>query len=220
MIEMETRVGTQERLGDGTVIETRFTQKPLSVVDPSDTAIHELEHGILAPDKVVEISVIPGPGYLGKTEMSSYDDVAFAGPASQKRSGVSHDLSVIDYKGDSPEAAQATARIMLASIDNRLKMQVAGHLQAEGTLSGGQFRNAIRRFSEGEIVEVTVTTPDGQKETTTEKGVKGEVIIVDFSKIEPVFEDEDEESEDTAGNILKFPKKPEIDEAENLEHVA
>lgn len=211
MREIEAQIGTQEKLSDGTVIETKFTERQLNLGTPTSTAVHEIEHGLLAQSKVKRISVVPGPGYAGITELTAYDEVAFAGPASQGRNGVEYDLSAIEYSGGNPESAKMAAAIRLSAIDEDVKTKIAAHLQAEKTLSGNQFRRAVNRFTEGEVVEIKVTNPDGIEETITQKGVKGEIIIVDFSSLP----DQEAEKKEKPNNILEFPKKPKFqDEAD------
>lgn len=38
----------------------------------------------------------------------------------------------------------------------------------------------MKRVEEGEVVELTTTKPDGGVKKTIEKGIKGEIVIVDF----------------------------------------
>jgi len=213
---MEALVGKQERLEDGHIFEAKLASKPLSRTTPSETALHEIEHGLLG--KVRKISVVPGPGYLGMTELASYDAVAFAGPASQGRDGVGHDLNVISHMGGNEDAAIMAARIRLASISDEVKEKVAGHLQAEGTLSGARFDEAVRRAKTGEVVDIIVTRPDGTKVTTRETGVKGETVIVDFTKLlrekQAKKAEAEEANEIKGGTLLHFPEKPEAPAAE------
>lgn len=178
--KMEALIGTERRLGDGTVVKVDAKGKQLSYVPPSDTANHEFEHAALAMNKLIKVSVIPGPGYLGITEMDSYDEVAFLGPESRGRKGTGHDVSVVESQGGNVGAGKMQARINLAAINSEVQRKVAGHLQAEGTLTREGFKNAMRIAEQGTTVETTIITPDGRTIVQQESGVQGESIIVDF----------------------------------------
>lgn len=211
MKEIETQIGRKEYLPDGSIVESRIINPLILADNYSDTAYHEALHAATAPRKVEMVSIVPGPGYLGITKFSSFDAAAAAAPHAHGKSGTSWDTTLIAMQGGSVSGASAEAKSRLAGKGEHVEA-VARRLEVVKSMSGGEVREIMRRVDVGEEVEITITSASGEKEIKTEEGVRGEIIIVDFTNIS---EKADSNEEEIDVNIIKFPEKTqEIQESE------
>src|SRR5438309_2024694 len=82
----------------------------------SETSIHETRHGVAGIKNgsyVRRMSIIPGPGYLGITELDRFDAIAFMAPHAAGCDGTGHDVSVVAYMGHNPGVAAGAANALL-----------------------------------------------------------------------------------------------------------
>lgn len=91
---------------DGLRVEviTKKYEPKLRKGNPSGTSNHETDHGLTAVvrgTRVKKMTNIPDSknGSLGSTELESFDPYAAGAAAVKKRTGVSYDLMVLNYKG-------------------------------------------------------------------------------------------------------------------------
>jgi hypothetical protein len=137
---------------------------------PGETAYHEAEHAVIEPHHVKKVSIVPGPGYLGITEMTSMSAVVALGPKSRGRGGTGWDEHIAEQIGSS--GAESAARAILSGLEDEIE-EVAYALEEKKTLSGSELIEVMRSVDEGRDYEVFVKTPDGKEEVFTQQTARG-----------------------------------------------
>ena len=106
------KIGVPVGRADGSFVVFERRRKTLKR-GGGGTARHEARHAVAAEangTRVVFASIIPGPGYLGITQLSAFDAIAAAAPHAHGDSGTGHDVSIIEHAGESVGAAGAAAK--------------------------------------------------------------------------------------------------------------
>lgn len=134
---------------------------------PSNTAVHEAKHAGVAekrkPGSVKMASIVPGPGYLGITEMHSMDAVAAAAPHAHGMSGTGFDVHIIGQMGADVHAAGAAARVIMSANEDETD-EIAYALEEKKTMSGSEIRWAMQNIDLRNEVVVFIFSPEGKKE--------------------------------------------------------
>jgi hypothetical protein len=169
-------VGETTVLGNGTRVEVVKRKKPKKRRSFGATAIHEARHAVTAEangTSVVYATIIPGPGYLGLTQLSSYDAAAVAAPHAHGDDGTSGDEAILAQEGHSVEGAGAKARAILADKSEQVEA-VAEALQQKGSISGGTIRAIMGAINDDRFeVVMRIYPPDGK--TTERVAESGEI---------------------------------------------
>lgn len=129
----------------------------------SDTALHEAKHviaGIEDGAMVEEVSVIPGPDYLGITKFNRFTEAGAAAPHADGHSGTSWDVSLIEMHGGSVISAGVRGRNSILRKSKHV-LKVAQELDKRGTLHGPEVMQIYRELEEGEEIKIDIRTPDG-----------------------------------------------------------
>lgn len=188
------------RVGMGTeyVGNTRINvvQKPELPRPPrplvSDTARHEAKHAVVAEANgttVKRVSIVPGPGYAGITELTRHDPIAAM--ASHGEKGTGHDRLITRLMGHSEDASARAAKEFINKNSEEIKA-VAHALDKNKTLGGNEVRKIISQVSEEKNkprekkADVFITDANGgQKKIEDVSVVAGTVMVmgkwVDFS---------------------------------------
>lgn len=181
--------GQAKKLQDGSTVTVRI-KNPLQRFRASETALHEIEHAFVGAKRGVgieEVSVVPGPGYLGFTRFSRPDAVAAAAPHANGRDGTEHDMNIVEHLGADESSACSAARTILAGREKLIE-QLAGFLEFKQSIDGGEFLSALFHFEQGADVEIVRTAEDGTESRTTKHGVKENkdlvLSVADIPKIQ------------------------------------
>lgn len=137
--------------------------KHFDMVEPGTTAIHEGIHvvaTILTDNHVEEASIVPGPGYLGRT-IAGFSPIAFMAPHAMGCDGTGHDISVVIWKGYDPNSLAEAARSTLAGHEDEI-YAVSSLIEAQGTISGYEAKWIMDEITHPEA-QVEITNPLGQK---------------------------------------------------------
>ena len=73
-------------------------------------ARHEAKHAFPNPDNVKTVTIIPGPGYFGLTELHIPDPVAALAPHATGEDGTGHDVVVASFMTNDVSSAENVAR--------------------------------------------------------------------------------------------------------------
>jgi len=178
MKEIRIGLGESGYTSNGAKVSVEIID-PLSISNnPSNTAIHESLHAVTAGEKVKKVSIVPGLGYLGITELDSFDAAAAAAPHAFGMSGTGHDEVLVEYSGVSISSADSSAKSKLQGKERHV-MSVAGYLENKKTITGNQVKRVMDRVDKGENVFVKIEKPDGDEDSYTLNGVKEEIIMVE-----------------------------------------
>lgn len=146
-------------------------------------ARHEAIHAVLAEvtgTSVRSVTIRPGPGYLGLTELSGFNAIAAAGPEADGCDGTEYDMSII---GVGTSAAVSAAKSTIPENEDAIG-EVACDLEQKGSMSGGEVRDAMKKGKdrEGEFL-VHLITPDGQEHTIFKKGSEKKEIEISNAEL-------------------------------------
>jgi hypothetical protein len=155
-------------------------------VRAGSTAKHEARHAVAAVingTRVRSVTIRPGPGYLGRTELANADPVAAAASyATGRDGGEGGDEMIVFLIGN--KSSEATARGII--LRNQEKVEaVASKIEEKETLSGGEVEAVMQQVDEQvENVIVTVENLDrGTRITEKTKAKKG-IVVFDSTWIE------------------------------------
>lgn len=149
-----------------------------------DTALHEAAHVIPNVKNVRRASRNPGPGYLGITELYSFDAVAAMGPDSLGHSGTGHDRRITAYHGHDLGTSASVARKMIT--ENWEEWQaIARGIEASGEISGYEAEDIVKRVRNPEV-NVSITTANGKERSFVTKTRKADGYIVPLVLSEPL----------------------------------
>lgn len=131
---------------------------------PGNTAIHEAKHAGVAEKKktgaVKRVSITPGPGYLGITEMNVMIAAAAAAPDADHMSGTGHDVRVIEMMGVSLSTARSEAKNIMAQSEDEIE-EIAYQLEEKKDMSGGEVRQAMLDAKNRYEEVIFFRSPDG-----------------------------------------------------------
>lgn len=149
----------------------------------SRVARHEAIHAVLAEvtgTSVRSVTIRPGPGYLGLTELSSFNAIAVAGPEADGSDGTDYDMSII---GAGASSAVSAAKSTIPENEDIID-EVACDLDEKGNMNGGEVRDAMRRRrnEEGEFL-IHLITPDGREHTIFKKTIKKDDIEIPIDEL-------------------------------------
>lgn len=153
-------------------------------VVPGETAIHEAKHAVAAVvngTPVKEVTIIPGPGYLGLTELGRPDPIAAAAPYATGSKGGEYDVSVIPLMGGDVNSASSAGRSIIYGNPEAVE-EVASVVEERKTITGYEVKQAMNRVGnkrkEGEKATVFIKNPDGREQRITDVNVKNGVVMV------------------------------------------
>lgn len=148
----------------------------------NSTAKHEAMHVVAAINNgtsVESVTIIPGPGYSGLTELSRPDPVAALAPHANGADGTSFDVYIAGLMGHSPESLGGVARGIIGAHQEEVEA-VAVALEEERTLGSGGINKAIEEYKvpKYDTAKISVQAPDGeQKEIKSIKVEQNQVMI-------------------------------------------
>jgi ATP-dependent Zn protease len=143
---------------------------------PGETAYHEAEHAVIEPHHVKNVSIVPGTGYNGITEMTKMSATVALGPHSRGRKGTGWDRFIASQMGVNISAAESAARAILASKEHEVE-EVAYALEERKTLSGTELMAVIRSVDEGRDITVFIKAPDGAERSITQKTSENTIFL-------------------------------------------
>jgi hypothetical protein len=155
-------------------------------VIPSQTTKHETDHALATdPDNLIDVTVIPGHGYSGRTRMRSPDIVAAAAAHANGRSGTGYDMFIVHLSGDEGSAI-GSARNRL-SAKKKYRPAVESLIEQEKTVSGGKIKARMAQVDEelelGRKVNLEIKLRNGKTEQRTERA-KDKVITIEVIEAE------------------------------------
>lgn len=146
---------------------------------PTDTAEHEATHAVVAilnGTGVKSASVIPGPGYLGITELTGFDAVAAAAPHAMGHDGTGWDMTLVQAMGHDAGSVANVARD-IAGKSQEIIQEVASHLDNNGSLSGNRIHDIVQDVQKGEKVKVTIHDADSGETTVEELRARDGILM-------------------------------------------
>jgi hypothetical protein len=168
---------------NGYQIHVQSTKSEEPQITPGTTALHEAKHAVVAIRNgtgVKNVTITPGPGYLGLTELTRPDPVAAAAPHADGCSGTDHDVHIIAIMGADLGASSKVAAGITASNREEIKA-VASLLEAKRTLSGGDIDEtikAVQNKKNGQTEALIIIKAPDEKEQTLKSSVKnGKVML-------------------------------------------
>lgn len=164
-IEASVSLGSTLRHQSGVEISVASRSR-IKYETPGETSRHEAAHGVIDPSNVKRISRVPGPGYLGITEVYHPDTVMAAAAHADGHSGTGHDMMLVDLFG-SP-ADLDLAKSTLASRGEE-KHALASAVEAHGTLGNGEVQEVMQEVKYGKPVTVTQRHPNGERKQREER---------------------------------------------------
>lgn len=177
--EFEISLGTNkvvETVGGGRVVI--IPKNPFAKM-PGPISIHEAAHAVTAEDKGSHaelVSIVPGPGYLGRTNLNEFNGVASMAPHAIGCSGTGQDMAVVEMMGYNPNSLAAEAKEVVD--DNWDEIYGVGSLlEARGTIFRNEVLWAIDQVRNPEV-ELGVINPLGEERHFAIKARRGEWIAV------------------------------------------
>lgn len=152
-------------------------------VVPSDTALHEATHTVPAlvnGTPVEEVSIVPGPGYLGITKLGRPDPIAALAPHSTGHNGTGHDVFIASLMVNDIGPASNVAKSIAQSRQKEIAA-VASLLEEKGTITGYEAKEAmdsVDRKKEENKATVFIKSPDGSEKRIPDVNVDNGVVIV------------------------------------------
>lgn len=143
-------------------------------------ARHEIKHAIVDPENVESITIIPGPGYLGLTQLRSPDPVAALAPHATGEGGTGHDVMVASFMTDNVSSAENVAKGIVQNNTEEIE-QAASLLEEKKTMTGNELKqaiNSVRNKEEVQKVTIFVKSPDGSERSVPNLDVKNDVVIL------------------------------------------
>ena len=180
MREAVVGIGRKTWLQDGTRVEVTQIDGAEIADELDSTAEHEAFHVLAGFERgvgVIKATNVPGPGYGGYAQFTSFDSVVAAAPHAFGCDGTGHDLQQIEENGDSVSASLKVARALLSS-KTRHMAAIATVIQNERVASGSQMKEAKEKVEEGSTVQVEVTSTDGKRTTKRVFGVKEDKLTI------------------------------------------
>ncbi len=172
-------VTEQKKLKGGETITITKVRGPeiAETIDP--VALHEACHTLAAlvlGIPVHRVSTVPGPGYLGVTELGAFNPVVAAAAAAWGCDGAGDedspgsDIWQIKHSGEGISSALSRARHILDA--RRIELYtIASAIQRSRTISGSEAAHAKREAEHGTLLEVRLRRADG-RETTVRRTVR------------------------------------------------
>lgn len=148
----------------------------------SETAIHEAEHVVAAKKNgtgVRLVTVIPGPGYNGLTQLDRFDPVAAAAPHGRGRRGTGWDIYLVGAMGHNVGSASKTGSNIVEA-NPHLVNAVAKKLDANKTLDGFDVDEAMRKAEEDrrkQEVEIIFEMPDGTRQKIEKQKAENGIVV-------------------------------------------
>lgn len=184
MRETVVGLGKTVWLQDGTKVEAKTIDGPEIDRELNSTAEHEAFHvaaGLFRGVGVIMATNIPGPGYGGFAQFTSFDSVVAAAPEAFGCGGTGMDLQMIEENGDSVQGAVAAARALL---HDRWKhvAAIATAIQRKRVISGAEARSVKQRVDDGSTVEVKITKASGQVERREKHFIRDDRVQVPIDR--------------------------------------
>ena len=174
-------INEQAQLMDGSEVWTQLILPEWENVILTETEEHETLHAVVGEKvhhgSVKEVSTIPGPGYLGYTQMNFMTAEAAIAPDALRMRGTGEDRRIVSQMRVSEGAAATVAKNIVRNSPDEIK-SVGFELQKKRILSGTEVRVAMARVHEGAEMEVFRLMPDGK--TTSSQQKAGEQVVFDL----------------------------------------
>jgi hypothetical protein len=162
----------------------RVTVEPLTAKKKTvggSVATHEARHAVAAVANGTEVrsaTIVPGPGYLGLTELSRPDPISAAAPHATGSNGTGHDVFIIGLMGYDVSTASNVARGIIAN-NHKEVAAVAALLEEKRTVTGHEIQETMKNVSKKEErVMVIVEDADvGKIHIEEVQATKGVVVF-------------------------------------------
>lgn len=150
---------------------------------PGETAMHEAAH-VVAAGRIEYATIIPSGDALGTTKPTKMTAASAAAPESLGHHGTGWDMYLTEHiLGVAPGTAKAAARAALSGREEEM-YEVAAILQKKKTIVQGDVEDARTNVINNRFgihpVEVTITLPNGEINTSKTQSFRGEVRIQDL----------------------------------------
>ena len=148
----------------------------------NSTAKHEAMHVVAAINNgtsVESVTIVPGPGYSGLTELSRPDPVAALAPHANGADGTSYDVYIAGLMGHSPESLGGVARGIIGAHQDEVEA-VAVALEEERTLGNGGINRAIEEYKRPkfETAKVSIQNSEGGRVEISKAEVRDNIVMV------------------------------------------
>lgn len=160
-------------------------------VVPGDTAIHEATHAVPAAingTPIEQVSIIPGPGYLGITKLGRPDAISALAPHATGASGTGHDVFIASLMVPNISSAENVARSIVYNNKEKIN-EVATDLEENKTMSGSQVKAAMDRVDkkkvEGDKATVFIKNPDGFEQRIPDLDIRDGIVILPTDNMIP-----------------------------------
>ncbi len=141
-------LGTEYIGSTRVIVVPKFTQQRFTRSPVSDTARHEAKHAVVAEangTSVKRVTIVPGPGYGGLTELSRFDPIAAM--ASHGEKGTGHDRLITRINGHDENAMARAAKDFISKNGEEVDA-VANALDKNKTLDGNKVRKIMKEVYE------------------------------------------------------------------------
>lgn len=178
-IEIPVSVGKVTYLPDGSKVEAaeRFQRRKKG----GNTAVHEAKHVIAAKEtgtRVKSVTIIPGPGYLGLTELAAFNSIAALAPDADGMEGTSHDVFIAASAGADLSASRSAAKAINIKKAEYIEA-VSDALEENLTLNEPEIDKVMDEVDKGKIVDITTRRTDGEMEKS-EVRAKNNIVMFPF----------------------------------------
>jgi hypothetical protein len=161
-------IGRNAYLEDGTRVSAQLVQPEWAGVSLTSTEEHEVIHAVVSEKVLVgsvdEVSIVPGPGYLGYMRPNRMTAAAAIAPHALGMSGTGHDVMIVEHMGGS-SGAGSVARTIVRESSDEIKA-VGLELKKKKTLTGGDVREAMK-------------SPDGAEQKITRKSTRENLFVTE-----------------------------------------
>lgn len=146
------------------------------------TARHEAKHAFPNPDNVKTVTIIPGPGYFGLTELHIPDPVAALAPDATGEDGTGWDVrAAISITGGNIGPASNVAKSIVNENAEEVE-EVASVLEEKKTISGYEVKQAIdnvrNKRKVGEKATLFIKSPEGFEQRIPDVDVRNGIVIL------------------------------------------
>ncbi|PIR80332.1 MAG: hypothetical protein COU25_00670 [Candidatus Levybacteria bacterium CG10_big_fil_rev_8_21_14_0_10_35_13] len=177
-IEAGTSFGLDQRFVVNNLVLTAQGEQLRPKRKPKDkVAIHEAQHAVFGASLV---TIVPGDGYLGKTEPDGpVKPIQAVAPHAAGGEGTGHDLNIVRMMGYSPESLMGAARSELAAREEEVNAIAVG-LEDEKTLTSSGIKRVIFEYKtpKFETAKVFVQNADGGKAEISGVEVRDNIVMM------------------------------------------
>lgn len=159
---------------------------PPPYLEPGSTSVHEAIHTVTAEvngTPVKSVTIVPGPGYSGLTELSSFDPVAAVAPHAYGCNGTSYDIFIAgQVLGHNVGSLGGVARNIIGNHTEEI-WSITNALETNKTLSGYDVRRLmgevvdLKNKQKNPTAELSISKPDGSQNKISGLRYTGGIVM-------------------------------------------